>query len=154
MPSIGERIEYLKERLRFRYMPRIADWVARSSTYQARAKIGKERPFRVLVDNTVLYHAVTHETAWVSTGETDWGPHKIGTGYSARIPVYDEETDSREYRNVRFLPGIAQLCRDGFLALHSSAEMQDEQFRQPAGRYRGHLPRWGGRRRSGDYGRG
>ncbi|KTE37775.1 MULTISPECIES: hypothetical protein [Sphingopyxis] len=138
MPSLAQRVENFKERLRFRFMPPIADWLAWASTYQARQTLGGMQPMRLLVDNTVLYHAVTHETAWISTGKSKWGPHEIDTGYSARVPVHDDDTDGREHRNVRFLAGIAQLCRNGFVELLTSAELQDEQFRQPAGRYRGY----------------
>lgn len=128
----------LKEQLQFRYAPRAAKWLVRLSTYEARKKIGPSGPCGILVDNTVLYHAITHETAWVSTGKATWGNQEIDTGYAARIPVHAADSQTREYRHVRYLSGIAQLARDGFLKLHTSAEIQDERFRQPAGRYQGY----------------
>lgn len=92
----------------------------------------------ILVDNTVVFHAVAHETAWVSTGTAQWGPHQVDTGYSARISVRCRHDASREYRNVRYLPGIAHLARAGYLSLMTSAELIEERFRQPIGRYAGY----------------
>jgi hypothetical protein len=119
-------------------MPKIAKYVIEQSTASARTQLEHAGALGLLVDNTVLYHAVTHETAWVSTGPSKWGPHTIDTGYAARIPVHDVSSDSREHQNVRYLPGLAHLCRSGHLALYTSAELRDEQFRQPGGRYRGY----------------
>ena len=67
MPSLAQRVENFKERLRFRFMPPIADWLAWASTYQARQTLGGMQPFRLLFDKTVLYHAVRDESAWIST---------------------------------------------------------------------------------------
>lgn len=93
---------------------------------------------RVLVDNTILFHSITHETAWVSTGKTKWGHHEVDTGYSARIPVRAADNESREYRNIRYLPGIAHLARVGKLSLMSSGELSIERFYQPSGRFSGY----------------
>lgn len=136
MPA--QRWRNFKEHLRFKYTPRIVDWMLDISTLRAKAWVRANGPLRILVDNTVLYHAVTHETGWVSTGKSDWGPHEIDTGYAARIPVHPAELDTREYKNVAYLPGLAHLARVGLATLHTSAELQDEQFRQPSGRYRGY----------------
>jgi hypothetical protein len=138
MNLLFQRWRAYTERLRFKYAPRVANWLVARSTDRARAKLAPLGRIKVLVDNTVLYHAVTHETAWVSTGPKMWGPQEIDTGYLARIPVHDADSKSREYRNVRFLAGIAHLCQSGCLDLCTSAELQDEQFRQPSGRYCGY----------------
>jgi len=94
-------------------------------------------PISVLVDSTVLFHAVTHETAWVSTGSTKWGPHDVDTGYAARIPVRRKDK-SREYLNVSYLPGIAYLARIGRLSLMTSGELYAERLKHPSGRYSGY----------------
>lgn len=133
-----QRLRAYREHLRFKYAPRLAGWLVEKSTFRACAMLRRSGPLAILVDNTVLHHAVTHETTWVTTGTSNWGPHQIETGYAARIPVHAAESDSREYRNVKFLPGIAHLAKIGLLTLHSSAELLDEQFRQPTGRYRGY----------------
>lgn len=122
----------------FRHGPRLARTVVRLSTLAAQMRMLKTPPLRVLVDNTILFHSITHETAWVSTGKTKWGPHEIDTGYSARIPVRAPEDESRGYQNIRYLPGIAHLARKGKLALMSSGELRIEQFYQPSGRFRGY----------------
>jgi hypothetical protein len=90
------------------------------------------------MDNTVLSHSITHETAWISTGKTNWGPHELETGYSARIPVRSAEDESRESRNIRYLPAIAHLARTGKLSLMSSGELWVERFYQPSGRFNGY----------------
>lgn len=133
--------DHLPARVRsalFRYGPRLARAFVGASTLAAQARLFKKPPLRVLVDNTILFHSITHETAWVSTGKTNWGPHEIDTGYSARIPVRAAEDESREYRNVRYLPGIAHLARIGKLSLMSSGELWTERFYQPSGRFKGH----------------
>jgi len=92
-----------------------------------------------LVDSSVLFHAITHETAWVSTGTAKWGNAvEIDTGYSARIPVHAEDCEAEVYAHIRFLPGLAHLARLGYLRLLTSAELAAEQFRQPAGRFYGY----------------
>ena len=62
----------LTGKLRFRYLPRWVDYLAMIATRQASKKLAAAGVKRVLVDNTVLAHAVTHETAWVSTGKARW----------------------------------------------------------------------------------
>lgn len=133
-----QRWNQWKEQLRFKYTPRIVDWLVRKSIVRARTVIGDRAPLRILVDNPIFYHAVTHETAWVSTGEASLSPHRIDTGYEARIPVHSADSRSRDYVQICYLAGINGLCQAGLVELYTSAELQDEQFRQPAGRYRGY----------------
>lgn len=121
-----------------RHRPRLARAFVGASTLAAQARLFKRPPLRVLVDNTILFHSITHETAWVSTGKTKWGPHEMDNGYAARIPVRAAEDESREYRNVQYLPGIAHLARIGKLSLMSSGELWTERFCQPSGRFNGY----------------
>lgn len=120
------------------YAPRLVQAFVGVSTFAAQARLFKKPPLRVLVDNTILFHSITHETAWVPTGMTKWGPHDVDTGYAARIPVRGAEDESREYRNVKYLPGIAHLARIGKLALMSSGELWTERLYQPSGRFNGY----------------
>lgn len=133
-----KRLRGMIEHLRYRYAPRIVDYVVKLSTSKAAARLRASGPLGVLVDNTVLDHAVTHETAWIPTGKAKWGATEIETGYSARIAVHPADSQSREYRNVRFLPGLVSLARQGLLTLHTSAEIDAERFHQPIGRFRGY----------------
>lgn len=126
------------ERLRFKHGPAMADAALSLSTLRARARLSRIGPLSILVDNAVLFHAVTHETAWVSTGTTKWGPNDVETGYAARIPVRRKDGTSREYSNVSFLAGIAHLARHGRLSLFTSGELDVERFKQPAGRFSGY----------------
>ena len=105
-------------------------WLVRVAVSGARRKLAKLGPVRVLIDVTVRYHAVTHETAWVQPS-----PY---TGYAARVPVHRADTDTLEFRNIKYLAGIAELARTGHLDLLSSAELENEEFRQPSDRFRGY----------------
>lgn len=127
----------LLENWRYRYMPGLVDLAVAATTFPAQ-RVLRKKPLIVLVDNCTIGKAVTHETAWVSTGVSKWGELDTETGYAARICVYGPDSDSVDYRNVLFLPGIAYLARKGLLELCTSAELQDEQFRQPGGRFRGY----------------
>lgn len=127
----------LLERLRMKYAPLAAEALVAISTIPACLRLWRGQPVNMLVDNTVLAHAVTHETAWVSTGTSSWEPHEIETGYSARIPVrHNDET--REFKNIQYLAGIAQLAKRGYLSLMNSGDLQLEQWWQPTGRFRGY----------------
>lgn len=120
-------------------MPRFANWLVTLATYQARRTLNVSEPLSVLVDNSVLGHAITHETAWVSTGTSFWGGvHPIETGYRARIPVHPVDSQDPVYEHIKYLAGIADLARRGHLALKTSAELRDERFRQPGGRFLGY----------------
>jgi hypothetical protein len=86
-------------------------------------------PLGVLVDNTIFDIAVTHEGKWIS--------HSHG-GYVARVPVYGRSNTTERHRQASYLTGLAHLAQIGSVSLHQSAELEDEQFRQPSGRYRGY----------------
>lgn len=125
------------ETWRFRHTPRIAGALLSASTWMARRRIKSEKPLRILVDSTILHHAVTHETGWISTGTSLWGgKHPIDTGYLARIPVHHPKTDRREYHDIKFLAGLINLSRTGHVKLFTSVELAAEQEYQPPRRFR------------------
>jgi hypothetical protein len=126
------------DRLQFMYGPTTAKAIISLSSLPARLRIFRTGPLSILVDNSVLFHAVTHETAWLSTGKSKWGSHDIDTGYTARIPVRHKDSNSREYQNIKYLPRIAHLARVGQLSLKTSGELDLERFRQPVGRFKGY----------------
>ena len=127
-----------KQAFYYRVLPRIVDFITLLSTAGAPKALKKASAQRILVDNTVLYHAVTHETAWVDTGRAAAGNKEIDTGYMARIPVHSDDDVSDAARSVRYLPGIARIARHGHIKLAISDELCDEQWTQPAGRFRGY----------------
>lgn len=133
------QLRSLPERLRFKFAPRLARLCLDAATMQARKRLKDKPRLRVLVDNTVLDVAVTHETQWISTGVKLWGgKHPVETGYAARVPVHSAENTSDRYRQTTYLTGIAHLARLGVIELCKSAELDAEQFRQPLGRFRGY----------------
>lgn len=138
MPFLNH-LRNLQERARFLCGPHISRWLLHISTYQARRRLPRSPSVRILVDNTVRASAVTHETAWISTGTSMWGGvHPVETGYSARVPVYSPDNTSEAYRNVCYLAGIGYLATKGFVELCTSAELDDERMRQPGGRFTGY----------------
>ena len=93
-------VQDLTGKLRYRYLPRWIDYVTVIVARPASKKLAAAGVKRVLVDNTVRAHGVTHETAWVSTGQARWGDHEADTGYAARIPVRDDHDQSDAARSV------------------------------------------------------
>ena len=89
----------------------MVDFVTSIAMTEASRRLKVANVRRLLIDNTVLAHSVTQETAWVDTGKAHWGDFEIDTGYAARIPVHDDRDDSEAARSVRYLPGIANLAR-------------------------------------------
>jgi len=136
--SVLAKLNTLNQRLRFKYAARVANWLITASTANARRTLRQHGKLSILIDNTVLAHGITHETAWISTRPQKWSSHLIQTGYAARIPVRAINDSSIEYQHIRYFPGIASLARGGLLSLKTSAELIDERFRQPGGRFSGY----------------
>lgn len=126
------------DKLRFRYLPGWVDYLALIATRQASKKLAAAGVKRLLVDNTVIAHGITHETAWISTGTARWGDADVDTGYAARVPVHHDHDERDAARSVRYLPGIVSLAQHGYLSLATSHELQDEQWTQPLGRFKGY----------------
>lgn len=136
LPRLRGWLRAQPERLRRRYVPRILRSLLHVATAPARRRLGKGEAIAILVDNTVLGHAVTHETAWISTGVGRWGAHEFNAGYAARVPIHSSDNDSEIYRNLTYLTGLTHLARTGHVRFCTSAELRDETFRQPQGRFR------------------
>lgn len=124
--------------LPFKFLPPLVDLLTKASTFRAQKIIQERGGASALVDVTVLYHAVVMESGWINTGPSSWGSQEISTGYMARVPVRPDDDNSPEARSIRYLPGIASLFRRSHLSLFSSSELEDEQYRQPSGRYGGY----------------
>lgn len=135
---LSKTVRGLKSRFMFQLLPRVVDFVTSIAMTRASRRLKAADVRRLLIDNTVLAHSVTHETAWVDTGKAHWGDIEIDTGYAARIPVHDDRDEREVVRSVRYLPGIANLARRGLIVLLTSHELQDEQWTQPSGRFRGY----------------
>ncbi len=135
--SIISYFKQIKEGLRFKYGPKLAKWLIADAIRLAEQKIKRGGRISILVDNTVLGHATVFKTGWVSTGVKKWGDESISTGYAARMPTYAPD-QSELYRNICFLPGIAELAKTDAIQMFSSAELKDETYRQPSGRFIGY----------------
>lgn len=123
-----------------RYGDRIAQIIIAGASGRSAANLIRrgESP-RILVDNSVLGHAISHRTAWISTGTKLWGGKiPIDTGYAARVPVYYPVEKEEARRSVMYLPGIAYLAEKKLLRLFTSGELEKEKLDQPAGRYSGY----------------
>lgn len=137
----------LPARLRYTVGPRIGTALLFLTTYRARRRLARTGAVEILLDSCVLASAVTHETAWVSTGLQSWGAHQVDTGYAARVPIRsktagDSKTgsanDARAYQDACYLVGIAHLARLGLLKLRTAGELRIEQWQQPSGRFGGY----------------
>lgn len=130
------RFEAMIESWRFKHMPGVAQRLLEFSLVLARPNLDPAKPLGVLIDSNILHHAVTHETRWISTGQSLWGgKHPIDTGYLARIPVHDRETEKVEYEDIKFLPGLVHLFKTQHLKLWSSIELKVEQAQHPNARF-------------------
>lgn len=128
----------VKEKLKFLLLPMCSNFTVNSSIFAAKQNLSKFRPLRVLLDNSVRGHGVTHETVWISEGSKNWGIIEFDAGYTARIPVYSELDNSRVARSVRYLPGIVKLNSIGCIELYDSHALQAERLKHPVGRYVGY----------------
>ena len=128
----------IKGRFQYSVFPWLVDSLTSAAMTKAAKNLKKENIGRILIDNTLLAHGVTHKTAWIDTGKAEWGDVEIETGYAARIPVHSEQDNSEAARSVRYLPGIANLAKRGHIILAMSQELRDEQWTQPSGRFVGY----------------
>lgn len=134
---LSQRIQLARQRLAFKFMPRMAEWAIWAASTSAVVELSEISPVRLLLDSTIHAHAITHESAWIDTGTKLWGgAHPVKTGYAARIPVHSADNPSAEYQDICRLTVIAGLARKGLFELHTSSELIAERERQPASRFR------------------
>lgn len=124
--------------LKLEFGNKLMRFALRASTAKARRKLRSSGPLRILLDNSVRGHAVTHETMWISTGTATWGNQTVDNGYAARVPVYSLDTDTKLLKEVKYLPAIAMLAEEGLIQFFTSVELEVERMRQPAGRFGGY----------------
>lgn len=137
--KIANFVRRAKVHALYNYLPPLVDWAVRQATVPARKRIVQSSATRLLVDNTTIAHAVTHETYWINTGRKYWGGKvAIDTGYTARIPVHSEADNSDPARSVRFFPTIASLARQGTIKLFTSPELIDERMTHRMGMFTGY----------------
>jgi hypothetical protein len=129
------RISYF---LKFSCRPALVDLRVKWSTRRSRSICSPSRPLTILINNEVLDHAVTHDSAWITTGDDRIGDSVLSTGYSARVPVHDPMNITDDYRDLKYLAGIAHLAKTGSLKLRTSAHLLAERDYQPSGRFRGY----------------
>ncbi len=110
----------------FKCRPALVDVCVKWSTRKSRTICSPSNPLTILINNEVFSNAVTHDSAWISTG------------YSARVPVHDPMNDAHDYRDLKHLAGIAHLAKTGSLRLRTSAHLLAERYYQPSGRFRGY----------------
>lgn len=135
---IVSRINRLLYFFKFSCIPTLVDLLVKLSTRKSRSICSPSRPLTILIDNQVLDHAVTHDSAWISTGDHRLGDSVFSTGYSARVPVHEPMNDTENYRDLKYLAGIAHLAKTGSLKVRTSAHLLAERDYQPSGRFRGY----------------
>lgn len=134
--NLLKRIRQFREELKFKHMPRLAEWAVWAASINSMPKLQEMKPIKLLLDSTIHAHAVTHEDAWIDTGTVLWGGiQPIATGYAARIPVHSTENESREYKDICYLTIITSLVRKGIFELYTSSELMAERDRHPPARF-------------------
>ncbi len=117
-------------------MPKVAELAVWAASAKAMSKLRPVAPVKLLLDSTIHAHAITHEDAWIDTGEVLWGGvHPIQTGYAARIPIHSTDNETREYRDICRLTVLATLARKGIFQFFTSAELMAERTRHPPARF-------------------
>ena len=133
-----QRLAALRQRWRVWCWRTVAETCGWLSTIEAKNYLRKNGRIAVLIDNATLGHGTTHEMAWIDTGTQSWGSMPIASGYSARVPIHSPNNETRTYREVTYLIGIAELARAGLIELVISAELYAERLRHPIGRFEGY----------------
>lgn len=125
--------------IRYKILPPLVDVLVNLSISNLKDNIHKNNATRILIDTNIYDAAIIQETAWIGTGINNWGDtHQINTGYTARIPVYDDNDTSKAVQSIKYLPGIFALSSKNILTLFDSPELEDERFTQPVGRFKGY----------------
>lgn len=128
----------LKRNFLYKLLPKIVDKYIEFRNLCIEKNLRRLKVNSILVDNTVLFHGVTHETVWISKGRKKWGDTTIDTGCLSRIPVHKKGYEGREFSSIKYLPSIIDLAKRGVIELCLSDELKDEQLTQPMGRFRGY----------------
>lgn len=124
-------IDQFPKRTQIKIETKTAKAIVWLSAAQGRIALrGKPVP-RILIDNSVLWHGLTHTNAWISTGTKMWGGEiPVETGYSARVPVdYAAHNRAIFEREVPFFAPLARLAKDGRISLCTSVELIRERNR-------------------------
>lgn len=135
---LKKRFDRLRYQIPARLFPPLGRLMLKYATKEAIKRLSDSGPVKILVDNTVLDVAITHETKWITTDVQLVQGYEHRSGHLARVPVHSTGNVSDRYIEATYLTSLAHVARLGHIALYTSAELQDEQFRQPMGRYRGY----------------
>jgi hypothetical protein len=115
------------------------------AAFPGKLRLNKNEPLRVVVDNSVLRHGLTHTNTWVSTGTKLWGGvHPIDTGHTARIArSYPPRLAVIYEREVPYFAALASLGKTGHIRYCTSRQLEAERWRQPSyNRFRFGLNVW------------
>ena len=93
--------------------------------------------FRVLIDNSVLNHAVTIKGRWQSNGTSMWGHIPINTGQLvSRIePIKIRESKGGD--QILYIAALAKAFEKNSIHAVTTDVMKFERMHQPAGRFTG-----------------
>ena len=141
---IAEHMSELKLRLvdnlPHAWKAKYVDWYLQRSTREARRRLAGSDRLKVLIDNSTLRYARTHETISLKQ-QLNWPPgsepSEVSVPYRAPRVFGEEHRDINE--NIPYLPGIAYLARIGMLKLMTSRELKNEQLHHPVGAARGQV---------------
>jgi hypothetical protein len=127
----------LKCHMKYHWLPHLVDLMLGIAVIGGIKALKAKGVKRVLIDNTILGHGITHKTVQINSGLQLWGETEIESGYLARVPKYSDNDVSCAAVSVRYLPAIAHIAKALTISLLTSDELLDERWTQPIGRYRG-----------------
>ena len=116
------------------------NWCLQRSTREARRWLTRFGQISVLIDNSTLRYARTHETVSVKQ-PLNWPPGSQPSEIFVlcRAPKIFGPEHRNINENIPYLPGIAYLARIGTLKLMTSRELKSEQNHHPIGAVQGHM---------------
>jgi hypothetical protein len=145
MSRIRNRIKAAKFKNRERFEQWAARNIVRLAAVPGTLRLKRDKPLRVLIDNSVLRLGLTHTNAWISTGTKLWGGSiPVETGYRARVARSYPPSQAALYeQEVPFFAPLAHLAGLNYIRLFTSKHLQIERFRQPSyNRFRYGLNVW------------
>lgn len=133
LPKLRGRLRAVSVRYREKRERWAANAMVALAAFPGKLKLRRARPLRVLIDNSVLRHGLTHTNDWISTGTKLWGGViPFDAGYRARVPRTYPESHAEIYeKEIPFFAPLARLGKEGYICFCTSRHLQVERMRQP-----------------------
>ncbi len=81
------------------------------ATLPARFMLRRGPALRILVDNTVLGHGITHETGWITTGTKLWGGNRLEAVATLRLLQLVADVEHGDIRDANVVEQVATILK-------------------------------------------